>query len=320
MEHRPLAPDLVIPGDSNTCGNKCAGESAPDVASRELRQEKQVGGPVNCSDSELCTFLQALGEGYLPTYYSDTSPSVQSKSMSIASRSYRRGKKTVAFHGFQSLQMSRNLTATPGEVGSMSWPGDSPVRISPAPGRGPESTGNGAAFGLRWPGSFARFDPASSSWKTAQCSLLEGLAEFSGTWPRWGSMLDGECWAQTMPALRTSERGSGYWPTPCRDDHTHSGRDLRNRLIKGSQITLQDAVRLWPTPTAVTDTGGAALCKWGGSGARAKLRTMVTPEELNGSLNPQWVAWLMGWPIEWTSLEPLGTDKFQAWLRWHGRS
>ena len=110
MEHRPLAPDLVIPSDSNTCGNKCAGESAPDVASRELRQEKQVGGPVNCSDFELCTFLQALGEGYLPTYYSDTSQSVQSKSTSIASRSYQRGRKTVVFHGFQSLQMSRNLT------------------------------------------------------------------------------------------------------------------------------------------------------------------------------------------------------------------
>lgn len=77
---------------------------------------------------------------------------------------------------------------------------------------------------------------------------------------------------------------------------------------------------MWPTPTAVTNTGGAALCKWGGSGARAKLRTMVTKEELNGSLNPQWVAWLMGWPIGWTSLEPLAMAKFRVWLRWHGRS
>ena len=115
MEHRPFASDLVIPSDSNACGNQCSGESAPDVASKELCQEKQVGGPVNCSDSELCTFLQELGEGYLPTYYSDTSQSVQSKSMSIVSRSYQRGKKTVAFHGFQSLQMSRNLTDDLGE-------------------------------------------------------------------------------------------------------------------------------------------------------------------------------------------------------------
>ena len=80
------------------------------MAQKELRQEKQVGGPVNCSDSELCTFLRGLEEGFLPTYYSDTSPSVQSKSMNIASKSYQLGKKTVVFHGFPSLQMSRSST------------------------------------------------------------------------------------------------------------------------------------------------------------------------------------------------------------------
>ena len=97
------------------CGNKCTRESAPDVAPQELRKEEQMGGPVNCSDSELCTFLQALEAGFLPTYYSETSPSVQSKSMSIASKSYRRGKQTVLFHGFPSLQMSQNLTEDIGE-------------------------------------------------------------------------------------------------------------------------------------------------------------------------------------------------------------
>ena len=51
-----------------------------------------------------------LEEGFLPTYYSDTSPSVQSKSMNIASKSYQLGKKTVVFHGFPSLQMSRSST------------------------------------------------------------------------------------------------------------------------------------------------------------------------------------------------------------------
>jgi hypothetical protein len=71
--------------------------------------------------------------------------------------------------------------------------------------------------------------------------------------------------------------------------------------------TLTGAVRMWPTPTAMTNTGGAALCKWGGSGARAKLRTMVTPEELNGALNPTWVEWLMGYPLGWTALEGWAT-------------
>src|SRR4030067_298217 len=105
MEHRPLAPDLVVSDDGHSCGNQCDRKHSPDVAQEELRQEEQMGGPVNCSDSELCTFLQGLEAGFLPTYYSDISPSVQLKSIPIASKSWRHGKKTGAFPGFPSLQM-----------------------------------------------------------------------------------------------------------------------------------------------------------------------------------------------------------------------
>lgn len=68
-------------------------------------------------------------------------------------------------------------------------------------------------------------------------------------------------------------------------------------------MDLAQAVKRWPTPTA-------ALCKWGGSGSREMLKKIVTPEELNGALNPTWVEWLMGWPLGWTDLEPLATDKY----------
>lgn len=30
-------------------------------------------------------------------------------------------------------------------------------------------------------------------------------------------------------------------------------------------------------------------------------------------LNPDWVEWLMGWPIGWTDLKPLATGKFRLW-------
>jgi hypothetical protein len=38
-----------------------------------------------------------------------------------------------------------------------------------------------------------------------------------------------------------------------------------------------------------------------------------------GQLNPEWVEWLMGWPIGWTALNPLGMDRFREWLQQHGR-
>ena len=31
-----------------------------------------------------------------------------------------------------------------------------------------------------------------------------------------------------------------------------------------------------------------------------------------------WVEWLMGWPIGWTDLKPLETDKYQLWRMLHG--
>ena len=42
--------------------------------------------------------------------------------------------------------------------------------------------------------------------------------------------------------------------------------------------------------------------------------------EAGGSLNPTWVEWLMGWPLGWTDLEPLETDKFQGWQQSHSPS
>lgn len=86
---------------------------------------------------------------------------------------------------------------------------------------------------------------------------------------------------------------------------------FRNRIDQTARMVYAVERGMWPTPTAITDTGGAAMCKWGGSGARAKLRTMTTSQELNGALNPTWVEWLMGYPLEWTALKDWGTRSFR---------
>lgn len=140
------------------------------------------------------------------------------------------------------------------------------------------------------------------------------------------------------PNLSTVVRAPELWPTP-----TVHGDYNRKGLSKNSGDGLATAVKLYPTPTssntkavhlrgadkgktreprtyfptptAVTESGGAAMCKWGGSGSREKLKAIMTTQEINGALNPDWVEWLMGWPIGWTSLGPLNLETFHEWQR-----
>jgi len=179
------------------------------------------------------------------------------------------------------------------------------------------------------------YDPATSSCRTSQLCLVEGWSVFSETWPRSGMMRNGTAYRLPPLVRLTDETEHGLWQTPVADDAvnrtagkynsrgepklsaqvkiwpTPSVKGNHNR--KGASPTsgdgLSTAVKksLWPTPTRVTNSGGAALCKWGGAGSREKLRQMVSSEELNGALNPTWVEWLMGFPLEWTALEDWGT-------------
>lgn len=76
---------------------------------------------------------------------------------------------------------------------------------------------------------------------------------------------------------------------------------------------------LWPTPTARD---------WKGSGVDAKLRdsldfaaergrtrsTFYGPPAPKGlRLNPDWVEWLMGWPVGWTRLDGLDSPDTHPW-------
>lgn len=60
----------------------------------------------------------------------------------------------------------------------------------------------------------------------------------------------------------------------------------------------------WPTPTANRRSGLQS------HGQNAIL----------GQLNPQWVEWLMGWPLGWTDLGVLEMAKSHEWLQQHGGS
>jgi len=170
---------------------------------------------------------------------------------------------------------------------------------------------NAAGCGEKWHASFARYDPDSCSWRTAQCSLLGGLDEFSETWPQWGLMRGGECWEQRTleQTIRGTESGLlEKIPTPqARDWKGSSGRS-----IKGLEHDLPTHVKKWPTPQASDnrDRGNMSnpsIQRRVAIGKQIMLSQSVDP--ISGQLNPTWVEWLMGWPLGWTDLKPLETDK-----------
>jgi hypothetical protein len=70
----------------------------------------------------------------------------------------------------------------------------------------------------------------------------------------------------------------------------------------GRGATLTTAVKRWTTPTAHN-------VKEGGFPAEYERNTPTLAAQDGGSLNPTWVEWLMGWPLGWTDLKLLATDK-----------
>jgi hypothetical protein len=262
-------------------------------------------------------FSQALVEEYSPANYSDGASSAQLSVMPTPHKFWRSDKMIESSDHSRFGLTSRVLTDGHGTELLMSYLEDSLAKISAGPEKVPESTGREADFGQKCGASFAKYNRGTSTWKTAQCSLFEDSGEFLETWPRWGSMRNGASFLRQIPALPICASASGLWQTPVADDSVNRQAGKWNSR---GEPKLSAQVKLCPTPTAMNFTGGAAMCKWGGAGARAKLKTMFTPEEINGQLNPEWVEWLMGWPIGWTDLKPLAMDKFQEWLQQHGKS
>jgi hypothetical protein len=174
--------------------------------------------PVNCTNSELSTFLQGLEAGYLPIYSSDTTQCALSRSNPIASKSYQHGKKTVTFHGFPSLMMCKHSTASHGEDSLMLLPADSLARTSAQQEKAQDLVENVVGYGAKCGESLAKYDPNTFSWRTHQCSLFEELTECLATFPRWGMMRNGELFQRQIVELPMSGKEYGFLPTPTKHD------------------------------------------------------------------------------------------------------
>lgn len=66
------------------------------------------------------------------------------------------------------------------------------------------------------------------------------------------------------------------------------------------------------TPTATANQLAPSMAKHPGC---RNLQAMV---ETTGLTLPTLYEWMMGWPIGWTELKPLATDRFHEWRQQHG--
>lgn len=184
----------------------------------------------------------------------------------------------------------------------MSFAEDSPAKTSHTQGGGQAWKAQDQGYGARSPAWLASYDRNTSSWKTSQHSLVEGLDEFSETWPRSGTTRNGIAYQLPPLALRTDGIESGSWPTPNTIGYRSDGELMilakmaKNReeyLAMSNRACNSKRDRHWPTPVSRM---------WKDSGCPSEFNRNEIPLAalVGGALNPTWVEWLMGFPLEWT--------------------
>jgi len=152
----------------------------------------------------------------------------------------------------------------------------------------------------------ASFDPVTCSLKTSQQSLVTDSEPYSQTLPRWGSLRNGAVSEHPIAAHRITGTGGSVWlPTPTVTSGAQVAWDKTPGQTGGT--TLAGYVKYWPTPTA-------HLAKETNAPSEANRNEPSLSSLVGGTLNPSWVEWLMGFPIEFTASKGWGTPKSRCKL------
>jgi len=172
----------------------------------------------------------------------------------------------------------------------MSLPEDSRVSPSRSQAGEPEPT-TAATCGQQLSNASAWYDRDTRSWRTFQDSLLPGISAQSWeTWPKAGMTVAGVFYRRPKWERRISAIGSGLWPTP--------------------RASLGMSVRL-------TQYGADHATERNGN-LEDKILEYYPLEAIGKYINQEFVEKMMGFPIGWTALEPLATDRFRQWCEQHG--
>lgn len=227
----------------------------------------------------------------MPTNSPATAPSAQLNVMATQQQFWR-NDKTMDPSRFSRFGLTyAALTVERGEALLTSFQAAFRARTSAHREQGQGSKAPAPGCGNKWAESSVKFDRSSSEWKTHRCLWDEALPWFSVILPKWGSMRGGVVYQPLTWARHTNAIAPGW-----------SGETL-------------------PTPSVAMAKGSsekALTRKDGRSRLRNRLDYWVERSGKDGRLNPEFVEWVMGWPIGWTELAPLEMGKFHEWQRQHG--
>lgn len=220
-----------------------------------------------------------------------------SNTTNTAKKSSRKGLKMESSTKLQSLAISEHssVMGTPKAIREwlMSSQQDSPVSHSQLLVNELERMTKEICGGKRtW--LYAELDQNYVYWKTPQDSLLpDTLEQLLNIWHMPAIMREGQYWAHQMSEQIIKEKGSG----------------------------LSHGIQKLPTPRACRAMA-ARLTPAIANHTKNNLETIIAQEHggKNNVLNPEFVEWMMGFPIGWTDLKPLEMDKFLQWLEQHGES
>lgn len=91
------------------------------------------------------------------------------------------------------------------------------------------------------------------------------------------------------------------WPTPTASLGNKGGRITPRKGREGGTLIEAVASRMFPTPISRDHKSGKASASTMEKNSRP-LSEVVGSETGGGLLSPDWVEWLMGYPIGWTAL------------------
>ncbi len=269
-------------------------------------------------------FSQALVAEYSEATCSAGEPSAQS-SGSPTQLAYLPPDKMTEFSRLSRFGMTfKPLTDAHGEDLLTSYLAAFRVRTSAPPAAEKESKASAAECGNTWPESSVKYDPVTSSWKTARCLWDEDLPWSSVTLPTWGMTRNGFVFRHPTAERPISVTAAGLWPKPnsCKASEDLNLQCSGDGRAKPNKLGWAVAQRTWPTATATASKGWSKNHNRANSDDRLDYtveREYFQPGQQTPPmrLNPTWVEWLMAWPQEWTDLKPLAMDKFREWQRQH---